>query len=153
ASWYPARDGIGMMVGVAFVAVDVTPMRDARGERDARGDIGRAQARYHALAEASPGAGLHAGADRALDVDLPRWREITGQHRAEIAGFGWLAAVHPEDRERVARAWRDALERRETFDAEFRVGGSDGSQHVIAARALPVATENGPPEWVGLARD
>ncbi|WP_239380000.1 MULTISPECIES: SpoIIE family protein phosphatase [unclassified Frankia] len=146
-SWYPATDARGALLGVAFVATDITALSDARGE------AARGEARCQALVEAVAADVFHTDAHGGLDVDLPRWRAITGQRRAEIVGFGWLDAVHAEDRDRVARAWRQAVERRGVFETEFRLAGADGTDHILALRLLPVTSDDHLVEWVGTSRD
>ncbi len=47
----------------------------------------------------------------------------------------FIQCIHPEDRERVAVATRDAVERVHDFDAEYRVVWPDGGIHWISARA------------------
>ena len=39
----------------------------------------------------------------------PSWRAFTGQSYEEWKGYGWLNAVHPEDRPRAEEAWRAAV--------------------------------------------
>jgi serine phosphatase RsbU (regulator of sigma subunit)/PAS domain-containing protein/anti-sigma regulatory factor (Ser/Thr protein kinase) len=140
ASWYPVIGPHGGPLGAVFVAVDATTRRLAQ---DA---AARAEARTRLLAEAVATDVLHAGADGAFDGDMPRWRALTGQRRAESDGFGWLDAVHPADRDTVRRSWRSAVERAESFDAEFRVLGADGGERIATARALAAP---GGTEWVG----
>ncbi|WP_268761245.1 PAS domain-containing protein, partial [Frankia sp. AvcI1] len=168
ASWFPVSDPQLGPVGVSFVALDVTGLQIADRERL------RAQARYRGLADAAGLDVFHATADGALDVDLPGWRSATGQQPGALAGGGWLAGVHPDDRDRVARLWRGAVERGETFEAEFRISAPSGvgvAERVVTARVLPVsgppedaaggqaAAGNGPArdgrptEWLGVVRD
>ncbi|MCK9922179.1 PAS domain-containing protein, partial [Frankia sp. AgPm24] len=115
ASWFPVSDPQLGPVGLAFVAVDVTGVRAAEHDR------GQAEARYRAVAESGGGDVFHATAQSGLDVDLPAWRSVTGQHPGELAGTGWLAGVHPDDRGEVARRWQRALEQSAPFEAEFRL--------------------------------
>lgn len=177
ASWFPVSDPQLGPVGLAFVAVDVTGVRAAEHDR------GQAEARYRAVAESGGGDVFHATAQSGLDVDLPAWRSVTGQHPGELAGTGWLAGVHPDDRDEVARRWQRALEQGAPFEAEFRLapapvrpddsaaggtggtGGADGAASTggptpsapaptMLARVLPVALgESRPVEWLGLVRD
>ncbi|MCK9895695.1 SpoIIE family protein phosphatase [Frankia sp. AgB32] len=155
ASWFPVTDPQLGPVGVAFVALDVTGMQVAERERM------RAEGRYRALVDAAGSDVFHATADGSLDVDLPGWRTVTGQPAGELAGAGWLAGVHPDDRDQVARLWRGALEHGAPFDAEFRLSTpTEGSPRVVGARVLPVpATVPGnggearPAEWLGVLRD
>src|SRR3712207_8934495 len=42
-------------------------------------------------------------------------------------GFGWLDAVHADDRERVALAWSAAVQGAGPYDVEYRLRRCDGS--------------------------
>ncbi|MBL7518291.1 SpoIIE family protein phosphatase [Frankia sp. CNm7] len=144
ASWYPVPGPGGAPLGAVFVAIDVSARRDAEQE------AARERERTRLLAEAAVADVLHAGQDGAFDGDMPRWRALTGQRRAQSDRFGWLDAVHPADRESVRRAWQTAVGRGEGFEAEFRVLGADGAEHVMTARAL---AGSGGGEWVGALTD
>ena len=54
------------------------------------------------------------------------WYEFTGQSEAEGEGFGWLEAVHPDDRGWSGEAFRKANEAREPFRIEYRLRRHDG---------------------------
>ncbi len=54
------------------------------------------------------------------------WTETTGQSEAEALGFGWLNAVHPEDRDRVTGEFQVACDRTAPVRIEYRLWRSDG---------------------------
>ncbi|WP_052672264.1 PAS domain-containing sensor histidine kinase [Aliterella atlantica] len=86
--------------------------------------------------------------------DMPYWRAYTGQTPAEVKGWGWLEAIHPEDRDRTTQAWQVALETKSLYDTEYRIRASDGSYRYFAVRGVPVLAENNRiREWVGLCSD
>jgi PAS domain S-box-containing protein len=146
-SWLPVSDPRLGIVGAACVATDVTARRDAALE------LARADALHRALAGAGALDVLHAGPDGTPDVDLPGWRALTGQSRSDLAGLGWLDAVHTADRDRVVAAWQGAVGSGEPFEAEFRVPAADGADHIVAARLLPVAADGRITEWIGVSQD
>lgn len=87
-------------------------------------------------------------------VDMPHWRTYTGQSQAEVKGWGWLTAVHPDDRERTANAWNQALQTKSLYDTEYRIRATDGSYRYFAVRGVPVITNDGTiREWVGVCTD
>lgn len=87
-------------------------------------------------------------------IDIPAWREYTGQSRAEIAGWGWLAAVHPDDQERTATVWSNAVQTKSFYDTEYRIRATDGSYRYFSSRGVPVlATDGTIREWVGVCTD
>ncbi len=51
--------------------------------------------------------------------------------------------IHPDDRESVEKALREAIERKTPFTAEFRVRWPDGSQHEMLARGRAFYDETG----------
>lgn len=48
------------------------------------------------------------------------WLGMTGMTTVQALGFGWKTAIHPEDRNRVIQEWNSAVERKQSFDLEFR---------------------------------
>ncbi len=87
-------------------------------------------------------------------IDMPHWRDYTGQSQAEVKGWGWLAAVHPEDRERTTTVWNEAVKTKSLYDTEYRIRATDGSYRYFAARGVPVIAADGTiREWVGVCTD
>ncbi|WP_437966593.1 PAS domain S-box protein [Sorangium sp. So ce260] len=82
--------------------------------------------------------------------DSPSWRGFTGQSYEEWAGYGWLDAVHPDDRERADAAWRGAVASRRRYEVEYRLRRRDGSWAHTVARGVPLVADDGSIyEWVG----
>ncbi|NJL82469.1 MAG: PAS domain S-box protein [Chloroflexaceae bacterium] len=54
------------------------------------------------------------------------WYKFTGQGEAESLGFGWLEAVHPDDRALSRQVFLQANEGREGFRLEYRLRRHDG---------------------------
>jgi PAS domain S-box-containing protein len=85
---------------------------------------------------------------------LPGWLAFTGQTEAEARGNGWVAAVHPEDRDLALRAWREALHHRSLYETEYRVRRHDGEYRLCLVRGVPVLDREGNVmEWVGTYSD
>ena len=56
---------------------------------------------------------------------------------------GDTVIVHPDDRERLAVAWRLAVETRGSFHVEFRLLHATGHYRHIESRAAPIYDEDG----------
>ena len=83
-----------------------------------------------------------AGSDRL------RWGRRPGVdlHPGEEADRSWrryAQNVHPEDRERYLAVTREAVERGQPFDLEYRVNARDGRVLWLAARGAPMRDEGG----------
>ena len=84
----------------------------------------------------------------------PGWAGLTGQSQAEYGGFGWAAAVHPDDAQPTMAAWTDAVAERRLFTFEHRVRRRDGVWRRFSIRAVPVVERDGSlREWVGVHVD
>jgi PAS domain S-box-containing protein len=139
---YPTPEG-----GVATFVQDVTDWRR-------RGDALReSEARYRALVEASTQIVWTADARGMVD-DMPAWRELTGQTPEQVRGQGWLDAIHPDDRARIAEIGRHAFQTRTPYVNEDRVRMADGSYRWFRTRGVPVLNPDGSiREWVGTLTD
>jgi PAS domain S-box-containing protein len=120
----------------AAVALD-----NARLFHDAR----RAEERFRSLVSATALAVWVTLPDGSVVEDSPSWRAFTGQTYEEWRGHGWLDAVHPDDRERAGRAWREAVERGQSYEVEYRLRRPDGGYTPTLARSVR--------EWVGTNTD
>ncbi|MGU3538479.1 sensor histidine kinase [Methylobacterium sp. A54F] len=86
--------------------------------------------------------------------DMPDWRAYTGQSPEAVAGWGWLDALHPDDRAPTSAAWNAAVAGHARYVIEYRVRGADGLYRWFNARAAPVLDEDGDIlEWAGVCID
>lgn len=93
-------------------------------------------------------------ADGRMSGPQPGWQALTGQSEAEYAGYGWAAAVHPDDAEPTIVEWTRAVADRRMFAFEHRVLRHDGQWRRFAIRAVPVLEPSGGVrEWVGVHID
>jgi PAS domain S-box-containing protein len=84
----------------------------------------------------------------------PSWSAFTGQNFDELRGWGWLEAVHPDDRAATEAAWREAVENRTIYKSEHRVRRHDGEYRHMLVRAVPLLHMDGAVrEWVGVHTD
>ncbi|HEX6495119.1 MAG TPA: PAS domain S-box protein [Acidobacteriaceae bacterium] len=82
-----------------------------------------------------------------------RWRVFTGAEPADEP-FGGLELIHPEDRERTAEVFVDALRTKRPYEVEHRMRGADGSYRWVLARAQPLIDALGKvAHWFGASMD
>ena len=93
-------------------------------------------------------------ADGQMTGEQPGWAGLTGQSEVEYSGFGWAAALHPDDAQPTIDAWNEAVAARRLFTFEHRVRRRDGVWRRFAIRAVPVVEQDGSlREWVGVHID
>ena len=146
-SWFPSHDPEGAISGVALIAVDVTERRNAEEA------VRRSEERYRSLVQAGAQVVWVTTPTGEIAEDSPEWRWITGQSVEEYLGNGWLDGVHPEDRERVERNWRDCVGAGKIFEGRYRVRTKTGSYRHYDVRAVPIERDGKIIEWVGASTD
>ncbi len=129
-------------------------VRDITEHKRVESELRKGEERYRAFIVATAQVLWTTNAGGEVVVDLPSWREVTGQSEEAIKGLGWIEAVHPDDRERAAREWIEAVEAKSPYGTEYRVRKYDGSYAFFFARGVPVLEADGSiREWVGTCTD
>ena len=72
-----------------------------------------------------------------------RWCAITGMGHQEAVGRGWERGIHPDDRERVQKAWQHTINTLEQFSLEYRFCKSDGNVVWVFANAVALRDDSG----------
>ncbi|MBV9747199.1 MAG: response regulator [Acetobacteraceae bacterium] len=136
------------VTGVGVVAQDTTLRR--RAEEQLR----RSEERFRTVLDASASIIWNTAATGEFEWAQPRWTAFTGQSFEQLRGWGWLDAVHADDRERVAAVWRDALQARSQYEVSHRLRRADGDWRYMEASAVPILGEDGSiREWIGIHTD
>ncbi len=144
----PQRDAEGRITRWFGTNTDVTEHREAEA------GMRRSEQRFRTMIDASADVIWLASADGRLVPPLPTWRAYTGQTEEQYRDWGWLDALHEEDRDRVADAWREALRSGAAFEIEYRIRRRDGEWRFAEARAAPIIEPDGSvKEWVGFNTD
>jgi PAS domain S-box-containing protein len=152
---------------IIWVSLSVSLLRQASGEpvyfistiqdigdrKQAQIALQQSEERYRSLIAATSQIVWIADAE-GQTPDIPSMRAYTGQTESEIAGFGWLDAIHPEDRAKTAQAWTQALETKSFYEVEYRIRGADGNYRYFQGKSVPMLTADGNiREWMGTCTD
>ena len=141
----PLLDAAGEIREWFGAASDVTQRREAEAA------LANSEARYRALVEGMPQLVWRSAAQGEWTWASPQWEAFTGLSDAESRGRGWLAAMHPHDRESAMAAWARAGEAG-VFEADFRLWcAGDGAWRWFQTRGLPMGDAAGSDatEWLG----
>ncbi|MEH1955594.1 hybrid sensor histidine kinase/response regulator [Nostoc sp.] len=112
------------------------------------------EARYRSLAEASASIVWRAAPWGNVVDEIPTWEAFTGQSLEQYKGWGWVEALHPEDRSSMVEIWKQAFPTRSVAVAEYRVLRHDGEYRYMNIRGVPILDETGEiREWVGMCID
>ena len=104
--------------------------------------------------DAIPTLAWSARRDGSAEFLNRRWLDYTGLSAEEASDWGWTAAVHTEDRDRLMDFWRHLLASGEAGEIEARLRRYDGDYRWFLFRVEPVRDSHGNIfKWYGANTD
>jgi len=144
----PIRNESDEVIGASKIARDISDR--LRSELK----LQHSEQRYRALAEASATVVWRTEVNGDILFASEDWNRITGQSNYEKKGWGWLDAIHPNDRKRTIELWKQSLASQTLYENQFRVLTHDGIYRWFKVRGVPVFNLDGSVrEWVGANTD
>jgi PAS domain S-box-containing protein len=157
--WHQRKDGSrfwasGLMMPLRYGPGFVKITRDLTEQYQASQRLRENEERFRLLATSIPQLVFQTRHDGFRTWGSPQWIEFTGLSLDESVGFGWLDAIHPDDRAKTRQAWEGAAEAGEYY-AEHRIRrNKDDEYRWHQTRARPI---NGlcptSHDWVGTMTD
>jgi PAS domain S-box-containing protein len=148
ATYQPARDEVGEVVGVSVAIIDITSRK--------RAEYALRQVEAHYVNSVVHRAQISWTADPSgaiLDVS-PRWSQLTGLTQEEVIGEGWQQVLHPDDLPRVLSAWTNALQTGEPMEVKYRIRSVSGAWLWMHIHTSPRKDEQGRVlRWYGTAEE
>jgi len=145
-SYEPAFDEANEVVGVSVAIVDMTAAKETEAA------LRTTEEHFRHMMELIPQIPWVIDAEgRALDVSQ-RWLTLTGMTGETWRGFGWLEAVHPEDREPTIDQMQTSLRTGRPIDLQYRVRSGPGVPwQRLRARGAPRWAPDGSIQcWYGV---
>lgn len=110
--------------------------------------------RFQVLADGMPQMVWSCLADGQADYFNRRWCDYTGASPEASFGDNWMQFLHRDDKARVTKVWREAVETGGTYDIEYRLRRADGEYRWMLVRGLPMRDEAGQIyRWLGTCTD
>jgi PAS domain S-box-containing protein len=92
--------------------------------------------------------------DGSADFFNQRWLDFAGLSVQEARGWGWTAAVHADDLNRLTKYWQSIVAAAEPGEIEARLRRADGEYRWFLFRANPFRDESGNiVKWYGTNTD
>jgi len=137
----PLRDERGNVVKWFGVSIDID-------------DRKRVESQIRLLLDAIPQQIWSGPPDGTLDYCNARWRSFMGLELEELRGAGWQRMLHPDDRERVLKAWHESVTNATPYEQEERHRRADGQYRWFLARGVPLRGTDGQiVRWYGTNTD
>ena len=133
--WLAAHGQVVFLDGAATRLVGT--VQDTTERKVAEGRLRDSEAHFRAMANAAPAMLWISEPGGRCSFLSTRWYEYTGQAEGEGLGYGWLDAVHPDDREASRDMFARADARREPFSIDHRVRRADGIYRWVIDEGRP----------------
>ncbi len=156
--WHLRKDGSrfwgsGLLMPLADGSGYLKIMRDLTQRRAVQEQLRAREELFRLLATNIPQLVFRTRASGSRTWGSPQWIAFTGLSFDESIDYGWLEAVHPEDREATTAEWRNAQKTGE-YRIEHRIRRSaDGEYRWHQTMAKPVAGGDDDGDWVGTSTD
>lgn len=145
---HPIKDSEGRVFEVMLMHEDITDKILAEEALRVR------EERFRSLVMATSQIVWSNTPDGRVDEDSPSWRAFTGQTYEQWRDFGWLEAVHPDDRLATKALWLQCVATKSMFDTRYRLRRADGDYRWTAVRGVPIINTAGViREWIGTNTD
>jgi len=135
--------GIGVSLGLLALAAGwVILLRRQVGARtrkleQANAELRESEQRYQTLARISPVGIFRTEPNGATTYVNPTWCTIAGLSADQALGDGWLAAVHPDDKERLSQGWQKSTQLHQESFSDYRFMRPDGTTAWVMGQAVP----------------
>ena len=132
--WWDAAGRVTGCLGVARLDAIVDALEEA---------LDASEQRFETLVGLSP-AGIYMtdAAGRCTYVNQ-RWCEMAGIPAACASGHSWERVIHAEDRAWIAQLWREAVERGDVWEHEYRLQTPTGITTWALGQAKPLKDTSG----------
>ena len=108
---------------------------------------------FQTLSQVSPVGIFRTRLDGYTTYVNPEWLHLSGLTFEESLGFGWLNAVHPEDRAQLVEKWYSDVQLKKPSVAEYRFVRTDGSIVWVMGNAVTESKDDRIVGYIGTITD
>jgi PAS domain S-box-containing protein len=144
----PLRDSNGQIVRWYNLLVDIDERKRAEEA------LAASERNLRLIIDTIPALVWSARPDGGAEFFNRHYQDFAGLSEEEASGWGWTAAVHPDDVKGVAAAWQLIMASEAPGEAEARLRRHDGEYRWFLFRANPLRDADGRIlKWYGINTD
>ena len=147
-SGFPLRDATGHILRWCVLLTDIDERKRAE---DA---LAASERSLKLIIDTIPALAWSARPDGSAEFFNQHYLDFIGLSAEDASGWGWTAAVHPDDLNGLAAMWQRIMASETAGDAEARLRRYDGKYRWFLFRANPLRDETGTLiKWYGVNTD
>lgn len=152
---HPVINSDGDVVQFVGTTIDVTEQHRAKAALEsALTEIRKSEARLRTIIDTIPAMAWCALPDGFAEFHNQRWLDYTGLTDEEALGWGWRAAMHPDDSRAAVDDWRGIIASKKPAEGERIIRKFDGEYRRHMYRAAPLMDGQGNiVRWYGTLTD
>src|SRR5215469_759045 len=125
-------------------------VQDVTRQRLAEAQLRERELNLRRITQTIPGMLWSATPEGEVDYCNRPWLDFTTMTAEQARGWGWTAAIYPDDRDSLIEGWRSCLASGTPFDMEARMRRFDGAYRWFLFRSNPLREESGKiVKWYG----
>jgi formate hydrogenlyase transcriptional activator len=129
-------------------------MIDITQKQEAEEALAQSETRLRLTIDAIPQQIWSSPPEGSVDFANQRWRSYLGPGLEKLKGDGWQEILHPDDKQRVLKAWHESLTQGTPYEQEERHRRADGQYHWFLSRSVPLRDDQGRiVRWYGTNTD
>ncbi|MFC1556020.1 PAS domain S-box protein [candidate division KSB1 bacterium] len=117
--------------------------KDITERRIAEEALKESEEKFRKLSESSPMGVFQTDASGRVLYINDKWCSLAGIDREKAMGFGWVSALHPEDKPKVLDDWDKCLKEKTGYSGEFRLVRPDGVICIVYTQTTPIFSDTG----------
>lgn len=147
-SGFPLRDANGQIVRWCVLLTDIDDQKRAEEA------LAASERNLKLIVDTIPALAWSARPDGTADFFNKHYLDYIGLSAEQASGWGWTAAVHPEDMNDLALTWQQIMASEAPGEAEARLRRHDGTYRWFLFRVNPLRDETGAiVRWYGVNTD
>lgn len=129
--WSPIIKESGEIIGISCLIVDITERKNAEIE------LNESEDKFRRLNDIAPVGIYYTDKHGNCTYANKLWLEVTGLKLEDALGYGWVNALHPEDKEMIQSSWYDSQSKRNSWELEYRFKTPSGKVSWVHGLADP----------------
>ncbi|MGB5420103.1 PAS domain S-box protein [Algibacter sp.] len=129
-------DNSNKPMAIGIVATDITQRKQAKEK------LIKSESLFRELTSNAPVGIFQTDKEGSVNFVNEEWLDYTGLSFDEALGFGWSNAIHPDDKERVVKAWQQYAEIGGEFKIEFRFLDKKNNVKSMSTKAVETFDSN-----------